>query len=147
MAQHLKRPESVLVVVYTVAGEVLLLRRRWPANFWQSVTGSLQWDEARPMLAARRELQEETGLGTEVEVIHCGITNRFPILPAWQPRYGAARENIEYVFRAVLPERLPITLNPEEHSEYLWLPRQEAAAKVTSYTNRDAILQVVKAPA
>lgn len=147
MAQRLKRPESVLVVVYTVVGEVLVLRRRWPANFWQSVTGSLQWDEAQPILAARRELQEETGLGTEVAVIHCGITNRFPILPAWQARYGAARENIEYVFRAVLPNRLPITLNPEEHSEYLWLPHRDAAAKVTSYTNRDAILQVVKVPA
>jgi dATP pyrophosphohydrolase len=144
MAQCLKRPESVLVVVYTAAGEVLVLRRRWPADFWQSVTGSLRWDEAQPILAARRELQEETGLGTEVELISCGIINCFPILPAWQARYGAARENTEYVFRAVLPDRLPITLNPEEHSEYLWLPRRAAAAKVTSYTNRDAILQVVK---
>ena len=141
--QHFKRPESVLVVVYTLAGEVLVLRRVWPADFWQSVTGSLNWNEAEPLAAARRELWEETGLGAEVEIVDCGVTNRFPILPAWQPFYGSARENTEYVFRAELPERLPIRLNPEEHSEYLWLSREVAAEQVTSYTNRDAILQFV----
>lgn len=138
-----KRPESVLVVVYTTAGEVLVLRRCWPADFWQSVTGSLHWEETDPLLTARRELREETGLGEAVAILPGGITNRFPILPAWQPRYGTARENIEYVFGAELPHRLPIVLNPLEHSEYLWLPRQAAAAKVTSYTNREAILRLV----
>jgi len=56
-----KRPESVLVVVYTRAGEVLMLRRTSPRGFWQSVTGSLEWGEL-PAHAAARELYEETGL-------------------------------------------------------------------------------------
>lgn len=40
-----KRPESVLVVVYTRAGEVLMMERRRPPGWWQSVTGSLEADE------------------------------------------------------------------------------------------------------
>jgi len=143
MSSPCKRPESVLVVVYTLAGDVLVLRRRQPADFWQSVTGSLEWEETEPLQAAYRELREETGLDAGLQVIDCGSVNRFPILPAWQPRYGTARENTEYVFRVALPTRLPIHLNPAEHDRYLWLPREEAAAKVTSYTNRDAILQYV----
>ena len=143
MPPRYKRPQSVLVVIYTVVGEVLVLRRRQPPDFWQSVTGSLDWDE-EAAVAARRELREETGLGDEVRVVDCGVVNRFPILPAWRARYApAVRENIEHVFRVRLPGRCPVTLNPREHQEYLWLPRDRAAAKVSSYTNRDAILRFV----
>jgi dATP pyrophosphohydrolase len=138
-----KRPESVLVVVYTATGEVLLLLRQQPPDFWQSVTGSLRWEEIDPLDAARRELYEETGLGDEVMVVGCGTINRFPILPPWRHRYAPdATENVEHVFRVLLPERRPIVLNPAEHSEYEWLPRAVAAARVASWTNRDAILQL-----
>ncbi|MFZ1642769.1 MAG: dihydroneopterin triphosphate diphosphatase [Candidatus Contendobacter sp.] len=138
-----KRPESVLVVVYTATGEVLVLRRRQPPDFWQSVTGSLRWDETDPLDTARRELYEETGLGDEVAVIACGVVNRFPILPPWRHRYAPdATENVEHVFRVLLPDRQPIVIHPAEHGEYQWLPRAAAAAKVTSHTNRDAILQL-----
>ncbi|MCB1826165.1 MAG: dihydroneopterin triphosphate diphosphatase, partial [Candidatus Competibacteraceae bacterium] len=113
----MKRPESVLVVIYTTADEVLVLRRRQPADFWQSVTGSLRWEETDPLVAARRELREETGLGDGVEVVTCGTVNRFPILPPWRHRYAPdAVENVEHVFRVCLAERPPITLNPAEHS-------------------------------
>ena len=44
MAQAYKRPESVLVVVHTPAGQTLLLKRARPV-FWQSVTGSLEWPD------------------------------------------------------------------------------------------------------
>jgi len=122
---------------------VLVLRRRQPANFWQSVTGSLHWEETDPLAAARRELREETGLGDGVEVVACGTINRFPILPPWRHRYAPdVVENIEHVFRVRLAERPPITLNPTEHSEYRWLIRAVAATQVTSYTNRNAILRL-----
>ncbi|MCC6136643.1 MAG: dihydroneopterin triphosphate diphosphatase [Candidatus Contendobacter sp.] len=137
-----KRPASVLVVVYTAADEVLVMRRRQPPDFWQSVTGSLEWSETESLVAAQRELQEETGL-SGVDIIACGVTNRFPILPAWQHHYPPeVVENVEQVFQVRLPVRKPITLNPAEHDHYEWLPRELAAARVSSWTNRAAILNL-----
>ena len=139
--QTYKRPESVLVLVYTRTGEVLMLRRRQPDNFWQSVTGSLEWDEIA-MQAARRELREETGLDA-AQVIDRGTTNRFPILPAWSARYApGVCFNREHWFALRLPDRRLIRLNPAEHLEYRWLPTARAAALATSWTNRDAIRRI-----
>lgn len=139
-----KRPESVLVVVYTIAGEVLLLRRVRPPDFWQSVTGSLRWDETDPLVTARRELTEETGLDGELPIVDCGWSRRFPIKPEWRARYApGVTENLEHVFRLALPEKRPIVLSAHEHSEYLWLPREQAAELTASWTNRDAILRCV----
>ena len=145
--QSFKRPESVLVLIYTEAGEVLLLRRRQPDDFWQSVTGSLEWDEL-PEQAARRELREETGLVAGDALIDCQVRNRFPILPAWRARYAPdSYENVEHVFRVAFTERPAIRLDSAEHLECRWLDRDAAAARANSHTNRDAILAWVPASA
>ena len=134
-----KRPESVLVVVYTATGKVLLLRRREPADFWQSVTGSLRWEEREPREAAARELREETGLqATGLQDL--GWAHRFPILPQWRSRYGSdVRENLEHAFALELPAEVAIDLNPTEHWQYGWFSFAEAARKASSWTNREVI--------
>ena len=140
-----KRPESVLVVIYTISGEVLLLERRQPAGFWQSVTGSLAWHES-PGEAAIREVREETGLLVQDQLLDCGYSNRFEILPAWRSRYApGVGWNTEHVFRVELTEIAPIQLSRVEHLRADWLPAQQAADRVSSHTNRTAIERYVSA--
>ena len=134
-----KRPESVLVVVYTRQAEVLMLRRTRPGDFWQSVTGSLGWGES-PANAARRELYEETGIMAGDRLVDLQQGAQFPILPAWRSRYApSARINREHWFALQLDYRRIPHLHPAEHTEYRWLPMQRAARLATSWTNRDAI--------
>jgi len=121
-----------------------MLRRVDPPGFWQSVTGSLRWGESAAA-AARRELQEETGINRET--LDCGLSNRFPILPDWRRRYAPdVTTNLEHVFRVECPERPAVTLNPLEHDSYRWLPCEEAAALAASWTNREALLRFVAVP-
>ena len=137
-----KRPESVLVVVYTRRGDVLVMRRTYPDDFWQSVTGSLEWGE-QPLEAAIRELQEETGIQTP-EVVDCEYASDFEIYSIWRNRYPpGVTTNKEHVFLLELEETCTIELDPAEHSEYRWLPKDEAAQLVTSHTNHDAIVRWV----
>jgi dATP pyrophosphohydrolase len=128
----------VLVIVHTAALECLLIERVSPAGFWQSVTGTLGWDET-PAAAAAREVREETGLDPS-GLQDAGITRAFPILPAWRSRYAPdVTGNLEHLFYLELPERRPIILDPAEHRDSAWLPVAEAIAKVASWTNREAL--------
>lgn len=142
--QSFKRPESVLVVVYTTTGKVLLLKRADHPAFWQSMTGSMQWDERDPRDTAIRELKEETGLQVAPEGLRdLGLVQRYPILPRWRHRYAPEiLENTERAYAVELPDEATITISPTEHTEYGWFSFDEAQQRVTSWTNRAAIQQV-----
>lgn len=141
-----KRPESVLVVVHTADGEVLLLRRADVPDFWQSVTGSVRAGET-PIEAARRELTEETGLDGS-EIVDCHRRRRFRIAPQWRARYSPdVSHNLEHEFRLGVPVRQRLRLNPAEHTESVWLDIPEAAERATSWTNAAAIRSLDSDPA
>ncbi len=139
-----KRPESVLVVIYTLQGSVLLLRRTHPPWFWQSVTGSLQWGESTRRAAAR-EVFEETGLKVRGNLIDAHRGRRFRIISPWRTRYAPdVRFNREHWFYLPLPVQSSIRLNAREHAGYRWLPLRQACRQVSSWTNRDAIRALSK---
>ncbi len=139
-----KIPRSVLVVIHTPALDVLLLERApWP-GFWQSVTGSVDREDEPLRETALREVAEETGIdAARYALVDWGVENRFEIMQHWRARYGpGVTHNAERVFGLTVPERLPVTLAPDEHRAYVWLPWREAADRCFSWSNRDAILML-----
>lgn len=136
-----KRPESVLVLVCSDDGYVLLLERTLPVGYWQSVTGALEWGETAAH-AAQRELYEETGLRIGSALKRLPDRERFRIIPPWKARYAPhARFNTEHWFLARVSRRRLVRINPAEHKRYRWVCPREAASRVFSSTNRRAILR------
>jgi len=139
VATELRRPVSVLVVVHSADGQVLLLHRRQPFDFWQSVTGSLHAGETHAD-AARRELFEETGLSTEGRLEYSGVSRQFAIDSRWRDRFASGVvENVEFEWRYSVPHAMDITLQRDEHTNFRWLPIPKAIETVWSWTNQDAL--------
>ena len=146
----MKIPISVLVVIYKSNGEVLLIERADKANFWQSVTGSIDALDEDLQVAAAREVLEETGI--DIQTLHASSLQdmhhqiEYEIYPQWRLRYApGVTRNTEHWFALQVPESTQVQLAPREHIAYQWLPFAEAAKKCFSPSNSAAILQLFSA--
>lgn len=154
-ARFMRRPykiaQSVLVVIYTPALDVLLIRRAdtQDAVFWQSVTGSKDAPNDSYADTAIREVEEETGidcragtpLASDLQDWH--LENIYDIYPRWLHRYAPGTVlNTERVFGLRVPSGTPVRLNPREHTAFQWLPYVQAAAACFSPSNAEAILML-----
>ena len=146
-----KIPVSVLVVIHSAAGEVLLIERADRAGFWQSVTGSLDAIDEDLASAAAREVLEETGIevgsaGVSASaLVNWQLSNVYEIYPHWRHRYGpGVTHNTEHVFGLCVPREVPVRLAPREHTAWAWLPWREAAQRCFSPSNAAAIHQLAQ---
>ncbi len=147
MTSSYKIPQSVLVVIYTPALEVLLLRRAdTQEDFWQSVTGAKDHPDEAWADTAAREVLEETGIdcraGTPLaaQLQDWRLENVYAIYPRWAHRYApGVTHNTERVFGLQVPPDTPVRLSPREHTAYQWLPWRQAHALCFSGSNAAAL--------
>lgn len=125
MTKPPKIPESVLVVIHTPA-----------------------LDEPIAQVAAR-EVAEETGIVVggpglaPAALVDWHHAIEYTIYPQYLHRYApGVTRNVEHWFSLEVPARVDVTLSPREHTDYLWLPYREAAARCYSPSNAEAILQL-----
>lgn len=144
-----KIPISVLVVIHTADGQVLLIERADKPGFWQSVTGSKDAVDEPLHQTCVREVREETGIDIgsaqvpEDQLRDWSIANIYEIYPAWRHRYApGVTHNTEHVFGLLVPLDIPVALSPREHLQYRWWPWQEAADCCFSPSNAEAILML-----
>ncbi len=139
-----KHPVSVLVIIYAIdTGRVLMLQRNDDADFWQSVTGSLEEGEL-PLHAAEREVKEETGFNRQhhsFTLTDCQQQVDYEIFAQYRHRYApGVTHNREHWFTLALDQEYTPQLS--EHTAAQWLPWQQAAALTKSWSNRQAIEQL-----
>jgi dATP pyrophosphohydrolase len=142
-----KIPESVLVIIYTQALDVLLIKRADADDFWQCVTGSKDALNETFEQTARREVFEETGIDCRrgaslyAKLTDWHLENIYEIYPQWRHRYALGIFfNTEHIFGLEVPVNTPVFLNPREHTDYQWLPYLHAADSCFSVSNAEACL-------
>ena len=148
-----KIPQSVLVVIHTMALDVLLIRRAdvqaQDQAHWQSVTGSKDHVDEDWRTTAEREVLEETaidcGPGTPLQhgLVDWGLENIYEIYPQWLHRYPpGVFHNTERVFGLCVPAGTPVQLHAREHTAWQWLPWRAAADACFSASNAEAVLML-----
>ena len=137
-----KQPVSVLVIIHTPEGQVLLIERAHQRGFWQCVTGSREDSDVDLRHTAVREVQEETGLQAQPQdLLDWQLTNTYEIYPAWRHRYApGVTHNTEHVMSLCIPSTRPVVLSPQEHVAWQWLQWREAADTCFSPSNAEALL-------
>jgi len=112
-------PIKIQTILYRVENETLLVlvikRSLQDGGFWQTITGTLELNESI-VESRQRELKEEVGITNAI--YDNAEVNRF----AWQKKDWTV---VEVVFSA-RTESKKVILNPKEHTEYKWLPIDEA---------------------
>jgi dATP pyrophosphohydrolase len=139
--RNFKIPESVLVVIYTPALDVLLLERADHPGFWQSVTGSRATPDEPLAATCAREVREETGYAAAPEAFEdWKLVNRYAIYPHWRHRFApGVTHNTEHVFGLAVAAPFVPQLAPREHARFQWLAWRAAADACFSWTNAQAI--------
>lgn len=125
-------PIKIQSIVYNKGVDELkvLLLKRSPEDggFWQTITGTLEINES--ILDSRiRELKEETGIE---EVSFSDEIYRF----SWTKKDYTV---VELVYAAEVFS-LDVAIS-SEHTEYLWLPIDEAIEKVEKQNTKDSLNQ------
>lgn len=149
MPEIYKIPQSVLVVIYTPALDVLLIKRADATDFWQSVTGSKDSVQESFAQTAVREVFEETGIVCEpgsgglFTLQDWFLENIYEIYPRWQHRYApGVTRNTEHLFGLMVPQGTAIHLSPREHTAFRWLAYRDAALACFSPSNAEACLML-----
>lgn len=144
-----KIPQSVLVVIYNPALEVLLIKRADADDFWQSVTGSKDELQETFEQTACREVFEETGIDCSPGSPLAGhlqdwqLENVYEIYPRWRHRYApGVVHNTEHLFGLKVPHGTPVRLSPREHTACQWLLYPQAAQQCFSPSNAEACLML-----
>jgi dATP pyrophosphohydrolase len=136
-----KTPISVLVLIHTADLKVLIIERADKTGFWQSVTGSIETEDADLTATAIREVFEETGLdASQYKLEDWQFAQTYEIYEHWRYRYApGVTQNVEHVFGLELPNTVDVKLAPNEHVAYEWVDWREAAKRVFSWTNVEAL--------
>jgi dATP pyrophosphohydrolase len=139
-----RAPFQVLVFpFYLHKGEPLYAifkRSQKTGGYWQAIAGGGENNET-PLQAAKREAEEEAGIGPEVEFLRLDSSATVPVVKVCGFKWGLNVLVIpEYCFGARLSTQHILLSN--EHTEHRWVPYGEAHEMLHWESNKNALWEL-----
>lgn len=138
----MRKPYQVIVFPYfkTDKGYLYAVFKRSDLNFWQGISGGGEDDET-PIETARREASEEAAIDASSKFIALDSLTTIPVVDVGE--YIRDENTLvlpEYSFGVeIVSEELKIGT---EHSEYKWLPYEEARGLLRYDSNKSALWEL-----
>ena len=122
--------ETSCGVVLVNLGSILLLE--YPQGHWDFPKGHLEDTDVSRHAAARRELNEETGI-EELEIVE-----DFEMRTEYSFRHKGRKINKQVYWYIGLTEQMEVTIS-HEHRNHLWLDWEQAMEVLTHKESRDVL--------
>ena len=109
---------------------LLLQTKQSRGSFWQNITGGVEKTDTSILEAAKRELQEETGIAP-----HCinALDLNFEFTDRWNTK---VKEFIFYAIYKNSSDKLIIPrIDPREHQSFMWVNTQDVSENNFHYQN------------
>lgn len=134
----LKKKVQVIVFRKAFSGiELLLLQTNERRGyFWQNITGSVDQGETYEK-AALREFAEETGVESRPEKLI-----KLDLVFNFKDRWG--KQAVEKCFVFILNGRFDIIIDPDEHSDFRWIPLDQVQSEDYQYPSNYEAFQLAK---
>lgn len=127
-----------IVYRYTDGKLEFLILKRVPEDggFWQAITGTIDGDESA-LETLMRELKEEAGISNPKHV-----SQRLEEYHWENHETGVVGR--DQVFCVEIPPETSVKINPKEHSEFMWLPPDQAIEALRYDGNKKSMRLVVE---
>ena len=141
-----RAPFQVLILPYLKDKQGAIkyaIFRRSDGDYWQAITGGGEEGET-PKETARREMQEETGITQDCDILPLNCVANIPVIGVTgEHTWGDDVLTIpEYSFGVrVSRQRLRLS---KEHIEYKWVDYEEAIGMLKWNSNKDALRELNK---
>ncbi len=139
-----RAPFQVLVYPYCrtqEGGYEYAIFRRADEGFWQGIAGGGE-DEETPLQAARREAFEEAGIGPDAEWLRLDTVEPIPVTEFRNSAIWGEGVYVipQYCFGVKVADRRMALSH--EHTEYAWLPYEEAVGRLKYDGNKTALWEL-----
>lgn len=137
----MRLPKQVLIIPYRIKDKNVqfCIFKRKDLEFWQWISGGVEDFDENLYAAAKREIFEETGVDSNLELTQLECITKIPVVKEF--RWGNDIFYADEYSFSVKFDNIDIVLS-DEHSLYSWMSFEEAKKLLKYDSNKSALWEL-----